>query len=104
MCYKYRYNIYISIYIYIYIATLLLLKSYYSFLLMPEFPCLSCNINVNWKHRAVQCDVCDRWVHIKCNVLNNNDYIQLQDTDSPFYCIKCNEENIPLSKLSNKEI
>ena len=71
---------------------------------MPEYPCLSCNRNVNWNHKAVQCDVCNRWVHIKCNFLNNNDYIQLQNTDSPFYCIKCNEENIPFSKLSNKEL
>ena len=70
---------------------------------MPEFPCISCNKNVNKNHKAVQCDICDGWIHLKCNYFNNNDYKYLQNSNEPFFCIKCIEANIPFSKLSNKE-
>ena len=71
---------------------------------MPKFPCRSCNKNVNENHKEIQCDICDIWIHIKCNFLNKNDYEYLQNSpNSPFYCIKCIEENLPFSKLLNKE-
>ena len=35
-----------------------------------KYPCLVCNKAVAKNHKAVQCDRCDRWVHIACNYLN----------------------------------
>ena len=70
---------------------------------MSKFPCSVCEKNVNTSHRAIQCDICDRWIHIKCNLLNSKDYENLKHSDEPFYCIKCIETNIAFSKLSNKE-
>ena len=69
------------------------------------YPCKVCNKNVNNNHKSIQCDnkLCNQWVHMKCNLLNNNDYKILQNSDDAFYCIKCIEKNIPFSKLSNNE-
>ena len=36
----------------------------------PKFPCRICEKNVSDKDKAVQCDLCKLWVHIKCNNLN----------------------------------
>ena len=38
------------------------------------FPCKICNKNVNDKDHAIQCDICNFWVHIKCKNLNYIDY------------------------------
>jgi hypothetical protein len=40
---------------------------------------------------------------MKCNLLNQNDYKLLQNSQDSFYCIRCIEENIPFSKLSDNE-
>ena len=72
----------------------------------PRFPCSTCNNNVNQNHRAVFCDSCDLWVHIKCNCLNVNDYLRLkkENDDIPFYCISCISNNIPFSNLTTPEL
>ena len=40
----------------------------------PKFPCRICKKNVSDKDKAVQCDLCELWVHIKCGNLNYLDY------------------------------
>ena len=39
----------------------------------------------------------------KCNLLNSKDYKSLQLNEETFFCIKCIEENIAFSNLSNNE-
>ena len=36
----------------------------------PKFPCKICAKNVQDKDKAVQCNVCELWIHIKCNNVN----------------------------------
>ena len=69
------------------------------------YPCKICNKNINHNHRAIQCDnkTCSQWIHVKCNLLNSKDYKSLQTSKETFYCIKCIEENIPFSILSDNE-
>ena len=73
----------------------------------PKFPCPVCNKNVNTNHRAICCDICDKWVHIKCNQLNEKDYkIIKNDTnkdDAVFYCIKCVSQIFPFNSLTNSD-
>ena len=47
----------------------------------PKFPCRICAKNVNGKDKALQCDLCGLWIHIKCNKLNYLDYRYLQSCD-----------------------
>ena len=62
---------------------------------MPEFPCSSCNNNVNKNHRAILCDSCNMWVHIKRNYLSPKDYELLQQNSNQKY-------TFPLCILHNK--
>ena len=39
-----------------------------------RYPCGVCNRPVAKNHRAMQCDECDTFVHIKCDGLNAKDY------------------------------
>ena len=68
-----------------------------------KFPCSTCHKNVNKNHRVVCCDLCDLWIHIKCNYLSLNDYFKLKNDADPFFCINCISENIPFSNLTNNE-
>ena len=55
-------------------------------------------------HRAIQCDHCDSWIHIKCQYLDANDYKQFQnDSSRSFVCIPCKSDIIPFTYLDNNE-
>ena len=69
----------------------------------PKFPCRICEKNVSDKDKAVQCDLCELWVHIKCNKLNYLDYRYLQNSNESWYCLKCCSTTFSFnSLLSNK--
>ena len=69
----------------------------------PKFHCRICEKNVSDKDKAVQCDLCELWVHIKCNNLNYLDYRYLQNSNESWYCIECCSTIFPFnSLLSNK--
>ena len=69
----------------------------------PKFPCKICAKNVHDKDKAVQCDLCELWIHIKCNNLNYLDYRYLLNCDESWYCIDCCSTVFPFNSLpSNK--
>ena len=71
---------------------------------MIEFPCGVCQKAVAKTHKAIECDVCKKLIHIKCNKFDENEYKLFQNyPDKCFYCIKCISENVPFSKLNNNE-
>ena len=69
----------------------------------PKFPCKICAKNIHDKDKAVQCDLCELWIHIKCNNLNYLDYRYLQNCDESWYCIDCCSTIFPFNSLSSKK-
>ena len=67
------------------------------------FPCKICNININDKNSAVQRDICQFWIHIKWNKLNQIDYKYLQGPNDPWYCMSWCDEIFPYETLTNKK-
>ena len=70
----------------------------------PKFPCRICAKNVSDKDKAVQCDLCELWVHIKCNDLSYLDYRYLQNSNKSWYCIECCSKIFPFNSLSSNKI
>ena len=67
-----------------------------------QFPCTMCCKAVGTKHRAIKCDICDKWIHIKCNKLDKKDYTFSQNNpEQIFYCIKCTAASIPFMSLND---
>ena len=54
-----------------------------------KFPCNVCCKPVAKNHRALCCDICDQWVHVKCNHVSPADYEKLKSSTSPWFCVKC---------------
>ena len=69
--------------------------------MVVQFPCLKCNRAVAKNHKAVQCDICDKWVHIACNNLNTYTNKKLQKDKSPWYCICCLQKELPYCSIDS---
>ena len=46
-----------------------------------KFPCGICTKTVKTNQKAVQCDLCDLWVHIGCNGTSLAEYENLKHND-----------------------
>ena len=68
---------------------------------MPiKFPCGVCKEAVAKCHRAVQCDLCDCWVHIKCNFIDKKSYIHIIEEN--WFCKNCIQSNFPFISITNE--
>ena len=67
------------------------------------YPCKICHVNVNSKDSAAHFDVCQSWVHVKCNKRYHIDYKYLQGSNEPWYCLSFCSKNIPFVTLTNEE-
>ena len=65
-------------------------------------PCKICNTNIKNTDIAAQCDICQFWIHMKCNNLNHIDYKYLQGSNDPWFCISYCNEIFPFGTLGNK--
>ena len=49
-----------------------------------QWPCIICNKNVLRSQKAIQCDTCHKWSHIKCENMSNETYDSLVSSDVEF--------------------
>ena len=66
------------------------------------YPCKICHLDISNKELAAQCDICQSWVHKKCNKLNHIEYKYLQGSNDPWYCLSCCSKIFPFGTLTNK--
>ena len=72
--------------------------------MVVQFPCLVCSRTVAKIHRAVQCDLCDSWVHIACNNLNLYTYRKLRKDKSSWYCMYCFRMELPHGYINDTKL
>ena len=70
---------------------------------MIKDPCKICQKAVHKNHKAIRCDQCKYWVHIKCNQLNNATYTKLQQDETAWFCLHCSQGHIPFSNLTDTQ-
>ena len=68
-----------------------------------HYPYRVCTLEVEDDDKSVQCDLCDRWIHINCAEINHKKYEKTKKdgTLSMVLCRFCSQ--IPFSALSNKD-
>ena len=67
-----------------------------------ENPCGLCYKAVANNHRSIQCDICDLWIHIKCNNISPSKYEELMSDSEPWICIKCINSHLPFGQCNDK--
>lgn len=65
-------------------------------------PCGICTKPVGKNHKAIQCDVCNFWIHIRCNDISPTQYNELIDNDESWICIKCLNSILPFGEIDHK--
>ena len=70
---------------------------------LTKFPCKIFAKNVSENVKAVQCDLRELWVHIKCNNLNYLDSRYLQNSNESWYCIECCSAIFPFHSLTRNK-
>ena len=66
--------------------------------------CGLCEKTIAINHRKLECSLCFKYVHIKCNKFDETDYnFYKTNKTMDFYCIKCIEANLPLTNLKEHE-
>ena len=56
-----------------------------------KYPCSICEKSVKTNQKAILCDTCNLWTHIKCDGISNNEYEELQNSENDFswQCLVC---------------
>ena len=70
---------------------------------MPKFPSKICSKSIAKNNKAICCDLCDIWVHTKCNKINAATYNMLQNDETKWWCIECSIDIFPFSSLNKVE-
>ena len=48
-----------------------------------------CSGAVLYGHKAVQCDKCELWIHIKCSLITESEFDSVENTNCTWICPKC---------------
>ena len=71
---------------------------------VTKFPCKLCPKTVSDNDNVILCDLCQTWVHIKCNCLNYIDYKYLQGCNKPWHCLSCTTMLFLFGNWSDKRL
>ena len=65
-----------------------------------NFPCIKCEKPVLNHHKAIFCDCCKKWIHLKCSGMSMFQYLQLSSQNYDWYCSNCFQS--PFSTVNNE--
>ena len=69
---------------------------------MVDCPC--CNKRVSETQRAIECDICFRWFHLRCSLLSSKDYKYYSESNDLWLCDQCRSEIFPFHSVSTSEL
>ena len=70
---------------------------------MVKHPCGICQKAVANNHKAICCDICNKWIHISCNNVDRKTYIKLHGSNTTWYCTSCMKKELHFNTTTNQE-
>ena len=62
-------------------------------------PCSICKFSVHNNHKAIFCDICESWSHLKCTSFSSAEYTALSNSPEDWYCPSCIANIFPFNHL-----
>ena len=63
------------------------------------FICVVCKKIVN--NNCIFCNICDQWLHFKCSKLSKSQFYLLSQSNEPYFCYSCIEQEMPFSLMDS---
>ena len=54
--------------------------------------------------RAIECDLCNNWYHLRCSLLTSKIYKYYCETNDLWLCSQCRLDTFPFSNINNTEL
>ncbi|KAK6186770.1 hypothetical protein SNE40_006046 [Patella caerulea] len=72
----------------------------------PKYPCILCGRGIRINSKAISCDCCLQWIHVKCSdfSLKNYNILVKSGSDFEYTCAKCSLQSLPCDISDNDEI
>jgi len=77
------------------------LTSYYCSSMPSTFPCTVGKLNVHNNHRAIFCDSCHNWAHLKCSSFTRLEYSAMFKSNDGWFCSTCLASIFPFNHFDN---
>ena len=68
-----------------------------------KYPCVVCCKLVKSSQRGIYCDACYSCLHTRCISMSSEEYSELQHSNQPWCCKRCQEEALPYRYVSNSD-
>ena len=62
-------------------------------------PCSVCKFNVHNNHKAIYCDICHLWTHLKCTPFSHDEYNALSNSSESWFCPPCTSALFPFNNF-----
>ena len=60
-------------------------------------PCSVCKFIVQNNHKAIYCDICHLWTHLKCTPFSHDEYNALSNSSESWFCPPCTSALFPFN-------
>ena len=57
--------------------------------------------SINCSSKAIYCDICNNWLHLKCSNVSNIQFAELASSSAPYYCHACISNALPINAVTN---
>ena len=68
------------------------------------FKCGKCYKIIKSNQNGIECDCCRKWIHLRCSGLDINTFKFLGNSNQPWFCMSCTQDNIPFFSLDKKKL
>ena len=64
-------------------------------------PCSVCKFSVHNNHKAIFCNICHLWSHLKCTPFSCDEYLALSNSTEPWFCTSCIADIFPFNHFED---
>ena len=69
-----------------------------------KYPCLNCEKACKSNQNCILCDICNKWLQLRCTNISLNDFLSLGASNIQYFCPYCIDNIFSFQTLSNNDL